>query len=391
MHIVHVQHPFIPDRGYQENCLTQAQQAAGHNVTIITGTTLPDSRSEGLSDYDPGEYEYEGVQTIRLPVALEMSITEDVYLERLTQTLSKLCPEIVHAHGITRMYQVPVAIHCLRNSVPLVVDDHTDDNNFSADTPKKRAMYAIWKYTALPIISRAADHFLPIQRYSEDFLTNRLDIEDSRTTVLPLGVNTAQFYPDDSGTTETREEIMSSPDNTLVVTSGHLDRNKRLETLVKAAADLAEEGRDIELLVIGPGPTEYLEELQSIVDESELHATFCGFASHDKMVDLYNAADVGVWPGVGVSINEAIGTGLPVVIARKHSTEHLVEHDNGFIFENGNREDLKAKLMRYLDDPYLIDEHSAAATEYARNELSWENIAQDSISIYQEVQSETRT
>jgi len=40
MNIVHVHHPYIPNRGYQENCLPHAQRAAGHDVTIVTGTVL---------------------------------------------------------------------------------------------------------------------------------------------------------------------------------------------------------------------------------------------------------------------------------------------------------------------------------------------------------------
>lgn len=382
MRIVHVHHPYIPDRGYQENCLPHAQKAAGHDVTIVTGTVLPDSRSEGMPSFKPGEYEYDGIRTIRLPVVFEVGLTEDAFLKGLIRTLSELEPDIVHAHLITRMYQLPVALYCLWNDIALVVDDHSDDNNFSLDTLRKRAVFGTWKNTVFPVISRATDHFLPIQRYSRDFLVECLGIDDSRTTVLPLGVDTDQFYPDNNETDALRECHMESTENLLVITAGHLAPGKQIETLVRATASLADNGYGIELLVVGPGSDAYVERLKDIADASALNATFYGFASQNEIARMYNAADIGVWPGIGVSINEAIGTGLPVVIGEKRATEHLVEHGNGFTFDSDDPDELAAILRRYFEDQSLLKRQSAAAIEYTKSELSWDVVASKSIDIY---------
>jgi glycosyltransferase involved in cell wall biosynthesis len=110
---------------------------------------------------------------------------------------------------------------------------------------------------------------------------------------------------------------------------------------------------------------------------------FVGRVPHEELPGYYNAADVGVWPGkLGVSIIEAIGTGLPIVVCDSEATSFLTAYDNGLVFPRKDCTALVDRLTSYLSDEELRTAHGARAVEYATERLSWAKIAERSIELY---------
>jgi len=72
MRIAHLQHPYIPNMGYQENYLPSKQQELGHDVHIITTNIVPKKFEERSSNWETGSYVYDGVPTIAAKLSLMM-------------------------------------------------------------------------------------------------------------------------------------------------------------------------------------------------------------------------------------------------------------------------------------------------------------------------------
>lgn len=370
--------------GYQENCLPAEQRQLGHDVRILTTTRLRSDYDGSDKRFAPGRYEYKDVPTYRLQTWGRFAGTGDVLIRGLHEQLDSFNPDVIHSHAVTSPHSFQAARYCRRNDVDLFVDDHTDDGNVALNSLPTRVLFETYRRIFFPRIRAEAEMFLPIHVFSADFLSNRLGVTDSEMQTLPLGVDTDVFHPDSKAGEEVRASLDIPETSLFIVTSGHLVPNKRIEMVIDAIAHLRNAGHEVSLALVGKGEEQYVKSLQERTDEHGLaeYVTFVGFVEREELARYYNAADVGVWPGIGISINEAMGTGLPIVIGNNRATEHLVRGDNGFIFQQDDVQSLTDKLRQYLESPELIEHHSRSTLEYVNKSLSWKAIAERSIDIY---------
>jgi len=135
---------------------------------------------------------------------------------------------------------------------------------------------------------------------------------------------------------------------------GRLVEWKRVDLLIDAVDLLKDKYPSIELLIIGDGP---------LLDKLKKQATTLGLNDNIKFLGaIYDATLLGqyfkscslyVLAGMGgLSINESMAWGLPIVCSVCDGTEkHLViDGYNGKFFEDGNLEDLKDKIDFFLSD-----------------------------------------
>ena len=84
--------------------------------------------------------------------------------------------------------------------------------------------------------------------------------------------------------------------------------------------------------------------------------TLLPFQDQHQIKLLYRVATVFVLPSIsetwGLSVNEALASGIPVIISDKcGSSKNLVKNDvNGFIFKSGDIQDLLQKMHMMCDD-----------------------------------------
>jgi glycosyltransferase involved in cell wall biosynthesis len=383
MKIVHVQHPYIPDLGYQENHLPAEQQALGHDVVILTSTWIPiDRGADNQESFEPGTYEYNGVTTYRQRPYFKVQATGEVLNRGLYRKLTNLNPDVIHCHGVLTPNTVPSALYSFRTGTALVIDDHLDEDNFSVDTPFKRVLFGTYRSTAFAFVRRQTDYFAPIQAYSRTILQDVFDVPDDRMELLPLGVDTDTFYPDGTLGESVRADLNISSKEPLLITAGHFEPEKRIEQLVRALAEIE---TSASLLLVGRGPDQYMSELFKLSEEKDVaeRVHFYGYATHEELRGLYNAADVGVWAGIGISINQAMATGLPVIAPDVEAKEHLLGEIRSMTFERERSDELVDKIDRYLNDANLRSTHGSNAAAFIADELSWEAIAERSLELYE--------
>lgn len=125
-------------------------------------------------------------------------------------------------------------------------------------------------------------------------------------------------------------------------------------TLIEGFARLHARRPLARLLLVGDGPLR--ETVRARVAGLGAAVHLPGYVPYSELPRYYVMSDVFVHPAVnepwGVSVNEAMACGLPVVVARGvgAGTDLIREGETGFVFPNGDAETLSKHLRFLLDD-----------------------------------------
>lgn len=146
------------------------------------------------------------------------------------------------------------------------------------------------------------------------------------------------------------------PENSLrLLHVGRLVKWKRVDMLINVFKQLLTQFPTAELVIIGTGLEEQILRNQVIALGIEQNVVFTGGVYEMTTLGQYfNASLVYVLAGMGgLSINDAMCFDKPIVCAVADGTEKKLVRDgyNGYIFEDGNAEDLFKKLTVLLSDP----------------------------------------
>lgn len=204
-----------------------------------------------------------------------------------------------------------------------------------------------------------------------------------------------------------------------VIFVGRLSPEKGIHTLLEAMDRVCRERPDARLRLVGPQatlPLEYIvgisadprvRQLQAYYDGTVCsdyqgylrgraqqgalagRVEFVGSVPQAELPGLYAAADVLANPSFsesfGMSLVEAMATGLPVVATRIGGMPEIVAPGvTGFLREAGDVEGLAADLLECLGSPARRDELGAAGRERALSVFTWEARARRLESLFAE-------
>ena len=156
------------------------------------------------------------------------------------------------------------------------------------------------------------------------------------------------------------------PGDLLVTYIGRLAREKNLDLLLEAWETLAPDRGGAQLVLVGRGPLE--DEIRRRAMPG-VHVT--GLLLGDALSTAYASADLFVFPSptetFGNSLLEAMGSGLPPIVAAGGGVLEFAEHgENAWLVEPDSAPALADGLRRLLDDPALRRRLAAGALATAR-------------------------
>lgn len=168
--------------------------------------------------------------------------------------------------------------------------------------------------------------------------------------VWPQGVDTERFHPD-KYSEEWRAKLSDGhPENPLLLYVGRLGYEKNINSL-RAVLDALPNAR---LAFVGDGPAR--RHLESVFLGTP--TVFLGNRRGEELAYAYASADALVFPSItetlGLSMLEALSSGLPVVAARAGATGEIVEDNvNGLMYEVGDRDSMANAVRRVCGDMEL--------------------------------------
>ncbi|MCP9751931.1 glycosyltransferase family 4 protein [Ferruginibacter sp. HRS2-29] len=210
-------------------------------------------------------------------------------------------------------------------------------------------------YLLFPFVSR----FLYIGSQSKEFFIY-YGVNPKKLVYTPYAVDNDFFREEakkffDKGMI--KKELGVDPQKKVVLFSGKYIEKKRPLDLVKAFAQLRRD--DATLLMMGEGGLR--KEMETYIAQNNIaDVVLTGFVNQSEIVKYYAAADVfvmcsGMGETWGLSVNEAMNFSMPVIVSSTCGSAHdLVQQGvNGFVYDEGDIEELSKKLNQLLSDESL--------------------------------------
>lgn len=135
---------------------------------------------------------------------------------------------------------------------------------------------------------------------------------------------------------------------------GTLEPRKNIKLLIDAFIDLKINKKiDHKLVITGRYGWKYDSILDMVkANNLEKEIIFTGFVEEEDLPLVYNGSDLFVFPsmyeGFGIPPLEAMACGVPVIVSNSSSLTEVVG-EYGIVFENNNLDDLKSKIIRYIN------------------------------------------
>jgi D-inositol-3-phosphate glycosyltransferase len=226
--------------------------------------------------------------------------------------------------------------------------------------------------------------------------------DPKKLSTIPPGVDISRFYPIPPD--EAKAAVDIPPCDRMLLYVGRIEPLKGLETLIRAIANLKENGALEQypfcLTIIGGDPEAgpemisaemaRLQNLSSQLGLSEL-VIFLGKQDQDHLAYYYSAAEVVIVPShyesFGMVALEAMACGTPVVASQVGGLGFLVQDGiTGFVVPDGEPDALSERLYRLICEPDLRKKLGEQASRFAQS-YAWQNITSQIITLYGQVLS----
>ncbi|MEM1763999.1 MAG: glycosyltransferase [Candidatus Jordarchaeales archaeon] len=305
-------------------------------------------------------------------------------MARLLRRLHRWKPDVIHFQWLPFPAVDRFFLWRLRKIAPLVLTVH-DTKPFHGAPSSKLQLVGLM--SAL----RQFDHYIVHTRYSKEILMRKLALPEHRVTPIPHGVFT--YYRElvnDSGKSK-QASLLTGKKKVLFF--GVLKPYKGLDVLLEAFARLPEPvARETVLQIVGY-PRMSVEPLQSLARRLGIeHRVFWDlrFVEEAEVATYFSQADVVVLPYRRIDqsgvLMIALAFGKPIVASRVGGFAEIISDGvHGFLVDPGEVESLARALARLLGDDELRRRMASAVERLAGGELSWNNIAKQTVQLYQVV------
>ncbi|GEO11774.1 glycosyltransferase family 4 protein [Segetibacter aerophilus] len=213
---------------------------------------------------------------------------------------------------------------------------------------------------------RLADAVYSSSACSTEWINKYYDPQKSDIPTIHLGVNTETFKP----------QPVAKNERLTIIFTGKIVKNKGVEELVEAAANLVEDFPGIQLRLVGRGQEKYIAHLKGIASglgASEL-LDLPGFVDKESLALELSKAHIFCAPsyyegGPGFVYLEAMACGLPVIGCSGSGVDEIINSgENGLLVPPKDTKKLEEALRKLLIDGELLNRMAVNAREYILRE-----------------------
>ncbi len=225
--------------------------------------------------------------------------------------------------------------------------------------PQPQILYKRWMI-ALKFIRQ----FIAVSEQTQSEWAN-LGFRKDKIAVVYNGINPNLFLPTPDFFLS-RKNWKITQDSKIISYLGRLDREKGLETLIKACALLSSNYTNFRLLIAGKPcfeTSQYQRDLVDLAKDLGIKESVEFLGHLNNQIPLYQVSDVTVLPSrvsepFGRAIIESMSCGIPALGSRIGGIPEILTGEfKGCLFEPDNEQDLSDKLASIIhwreDDPQL--------------------------------------
>lgn len=246
--------------------------------------------------------------------------------------------DVVHVHLFPAQYFTVLAKVLSFSKTKLVFTEHNTENTRLNNPKFKWIEKWIYKYYKKIIC---------ITPEVKNNLKEKLTLEDEKLVVIQNGVNISNIEV--SLIADRNKFGLSGSDKLLIMVAG-FRMQKDQDTVIKTLKELPQEYK---LLLVGDG--ERRKDLVNLINQLNLQERVLVLGNRPDVYSLLKMADIAIlsshWEGFGLAAVEAMACGTPVIASNVHGLAQVVD-SGGLLFEKGNVEDLKLKILKLNNNIY---------------------------------------
>ena len=213
---------------------------------------------------------------------------------------------------------------------------------------------------------------LVIERYVPESLKEEIS---NRVTILPNGID--KFWFDNIGVPKEEPKLPCIR----LLQVGDINKNKNIETTVKAVDLLIEKGYLVELNVVGKVKD---EDIFNKIKDLE-YVNYLGYKSKQELLTIYRENDIFVLPSIhetfGLVYAEAMSQGLPVIYTRGQGFDKQFEDGEvGYVVYYSDFADITLKIEETISNYRSITKNVIESV----HKFSWDNIVLRYIYLYKQ-------
>ena len=354
---------YMPEVGYQEVHLPRAFARNGYTVRVFTtNASVHLGGTMNKLSYQPGLFvdEKYGFDILRLPA---LTYKSKVIGWGLKKSVLDFKPDVLIILGVAKVFPYSLLnqeIHRHIKMVSVYGDAHEYLDRITwkqkVNTFLHELGFRIIKY---PLYRRALHHgdrlvmnIPETQTFFLNFLKGKdIPLFETKKKMLTLGFDPDAYYFTPADREMKRKELGFEDQEIVFITSTRINKRKNLERNISLVSRLHAQGKKVAYVLVGFLGDRYESELKEFIAKQENPGLFSCFSFlPDKEIrKLYCAADVGIWLKAAISIQEAMGTGLPIVLENKASVNHLLKEGiNGWFFEPDSFEKVIEEVVDHL-------------------------------------------
>lgn len=296
---------------------------------------------------------------------------------RLMQLMKKYKPHIVHSRNwgaieavlAGRMARIPVVIH----------SEHGYEIDMLSGLPLRRRLLRRAVYSM-------CDSVFTVTRDLRKYHSEQSWVSTERLRVIPNGVDTRLFAPDDLTRSQVRRRLDFSPESIVLGSVGRMVPIKGHHTLLRAAERLIQRGFDVRVLLVGDG-SELERHRQFAESSAALNGRLTLVGTSFDVRELYQSMDIFVLPsiceGMSNTLLEAMSSGLPCVATDVGGNPELVADSRwGFLFTPEDVSGLTELLQRLVREPELRARFVAAGRAEVLSRFSLDRMLDEYTKLY---------
>jgi len=381
MRIALIAGTFFPGYGYQENIYAKQLAGRDHRVTVVATTQKSPAPEFG------GANSCGGFDLIRVPG--RMTPHGLMVARGIGEHLVRANPDLVLWFGVGQLFGWSLLTDPRLKAIPSIAffgensAMHTYDWRDRTQPWEGRLKALGWKALRGPFYRRVIARSLfavATKDETQDILLS-LYREDERLRPakkiikLPLGYDPDVFAFDPVLRARVRQRLGLEPVEVCAVYSSKFHPGKRIERVVSRFVTALEALPALRVMLIGFDGGRYAGTIRKMITDSVVRDRFIlqPFSPRDRLKDYFNAADIAVYDQPSISVQEAMGTGLYVLLADDGSMRHLVTcPQTGAYFNMMQPTDMAHALTQAAAALRSLSPQNATAQRQKRAEMnSW--------------------
>jgi glycosyltransferase involved in cell wall biosynthesis len=201
-----------------------------------------------------------------------------------------------------------------------------------------------------------------------------------KTIVFPWGVDLEHFRMKNA-------EVGTEQEGFVLFCNRSWETRYGVDVLARAFVKVTQEREDVRLILLGGGSQG--AGIRRILQNGgvEEYVTFGGQISQTDLPRWYHMADLYISPshvdGSSVSLMEALACGLPCLVSDiPANKEWVVDDQNGWLFRDGDANDLAEKILAAISQREKLPEIGRSSRRSAEMRADWKKNAEALMNVY---------